>query len=278
MKRRTFLRASVLAGAGITCVACQKGQEALYPTPPTPLPSAAAGEKPTQTATPPAVPATRKLLHFKPEKTVAGDAHPFYHQGTCYLYYLDEKFNSRLVTSTNHLHWIAREIAHTPPGGDHPYSLPYFVLGVWYDEKDGLFRTYHGGPNNIMIGNVSQDLLHWDYAPKDTVVWSQERYRMQRDPYVFWNEDEQKYWVVMTCEVSGAPTTQSGAICYASSPDLTNWEKRGDLLYPATNASIECPQMFKLGQRWYLFGSIYGNGHVGKTFAPPIWPGTDRTG
>jgi sucrose-6-phosphate hydrolase SacC (GH32 family) len=215
----------------------------------------------TNTAAPTAQPSG--LLHFKPQAGIAGDCHPFFYEGTCYLYYLDEKFNSILVTSPDMLHWTPQTITHTPPGGDYPFSLPYFVLGVWYDEQAGLFRSYHGGPNNMMVPEVSKDLLNWDYAPKSMVAWSQARYSQQRDPYVFWNEDEQKYWMVMTCLVAGESNLKNGAICYASSADLTNWEARGDLIYPGSNAAMECPQMFKLDGRWYLFASVSA-GHVGK--------------
>lgn len=236
-------------------------QPTLVPTS-SPIPT----KLPTSASTPSAAstdqPST--LLHFKPKDGIAGDCHPFYHNGTCYLYYLDEKFNSRLVTSTDHLHWTPQTLTHTPPGGDFPFSLPYFVLGVWFDEKAGLFRSYHGGPNNMMVPNVSKDLLNWDYGSRSEIVWPQDRYSQQRDPYVFWNEDERKYWVVMTSLVSGVSNLENGAISYASSADLTHWEGRGDLIYPGRNGAMECPQMFKLDGRWYLFASVGSGGHVGK--------------
>lgn len=270
--RRAFLGSMILNSAALFLLGCQKDAReveraemppkqdewATQPPPSTPDKDEPPGEKPTT------MPVEQELLHFIPDQGVAGDAHPFFENGTCYLFYLDEKYNSKLVTSTDLVHWQPRTITHTPPGGDHPYAIPYFVLGVWKHEDTGLYRTYHGGPNNMMIGNISYDLLNWDYAPKETIIWGQDRYRMQRDPVLFWNEDEQKYWVTMTCEVNGVSELQSGGIGFASSTDLTNWEKRGDLLYPGNNRSMECPQMFKLGNQWYLFASIFEKGHVGK--------------
>lgn len=281
--RRAFLRNVLIGTGGLAFLnACQNMAATKLPIPssqPAPsgtlattAPTAALATAQATTTALSTAPATATaapteppsgLLHFKPQAGIAGDCHPFYHNGTCYLYYLDEKFNSILVTSTDHLHWMPQTLKHTLPGGDYPFLQPYYVLGVWYDEKAGLFRSYHGGPNNIMVPSISKDLLNWDYGPKNTVVWNQDRYSQQRDPYVFWNEDEQKYWVVMTCAVNGVSNLTNGAICYASSPDLTNWEGRGDLLYPGKNGAIECPQMFKLDRWWYLFGAVSA-GHVGK--------------
>lgn len=80
------------------------------------------------------------LLYFKPDQGIAGDAHPFYYNYICYLYYLDQQFDSCLLTSSDHFYWRPKALTHTRPTSDYPFPLPSFVPGIWYHEKDQFFH------------------------------------------------------------------------------------------------------------------------------------------
>lgn len=219
-------------------------------------------------------PASSSLHYIHPEHII-GDVHPFYHEGTWYVYYLAPGFHSRLMTSTDLLHWEQVPITHTPP--ENPSDLaPYYVLGVFRDSIHDVFRTYHGWTAGNMHSHTSTDLLAWDFAPPSFRVLAQyQRYSSQRDPYVFWNEAESCYWCVMTCKVKGYDDTTNGAVGYASSTDLEHWEGRGDLLFTGATRELEVPQVFSIGDKWYLLASIHDGVAVGK---PSYWVSDQPTG
>ena len=71
----------------------------------------------------------------------------------------------------------------------------------------------------------------------------------------------------MTTWMKGRPKTSGGAVSLATSRDLKQWKDHGAILDPGTIGEPECPQMFRLGSRWYLLASIYDRA-VG---APLYW-------
>ena len=202
-------------------------------------------------------------VHYLPRGYALGDVHPYYEQGVYYLFYLKPgAYDSALIRSTNLLDWTEVELRHgPPPPGD--WHRPYYVLGVFRDRHAGGYRSYYGCRNR-MVGSVSTDLLTWASAPLSECIPEQpDRYDRQRDPYVFWNEGDRRYWCVMTCRVKGAPEAKAGAVGYATSADLKTWQPHGDLFYPGDIGEPECPQLFRLGARWYLLASVYDRA-VGK--------------
>ncbi len=220
---------------------------------------------------PESLPSPSDLIHHMSSPRT-GDMHPFYHDGTWYVYYLiPDSFQARLVTSTDLLTW--REVPLTFTDPTNPDASPYFVLNVFNDPLNNVFRTYHGWSGNRMISNASTNLTEWSPSPEFTVP-SQMIFNSQRDPYVFWNEDEAAYWCIMTCKVSGKLAGSNGAVGFASSPDLRTWQGRGKLFYPGNIGEPEVPQQFKLGDQWYLLASILGQ-NVGK---PSYWVSDMATG
>jgi sucrose-6-phosphate hydrolase SacC (GH32 family) len=199
-----------------------------------------------------------QLMHYIHPEHAVGDVHPFYHDGSLYLYYLKPggKYEAALLRSTDLLNWEAVEISHEPDGLSPPLR-PYFVLGIFYDPASKLFRSYFGSDGNIMRGSTSEDLLTWRAAGEAYNIPAQPDYTVQRDPFVFWNEEEQQYWVVMTCRKGGSNNGPHGGIAYAASPDLTNWTPCGDLYFHGNMGDPECPEMFQLGDKWYLLFSAY---------------------
>lgn len=215
-------------------------------------------------------------LHYIHPEHIIGDVHPFFYEGVWYVFYLAPGFHSKLMRSRDLLHWEQVEITHRPPQSGDPDLAPYFVLGVFRDTEQGVFRTYHGWTAGNMYSHTSEDLLYWEFAPVAYRILAQyQRYTSQRDPYVFWNDEEGQYWCVMTCKVKGYDEATNGAVGYASSPDLQHWEGRGDLFFPATLREPEVPQVFHIGDKWYLLASIHTGVEVGK---PSYWMSDSSTG
>ncbi len=204
-------------------------------------------------------------VHFIHPNHAIGDVHPYFHNGEIYMFYLKPggNYEASLIKGTNLIDFKEYDIKHEP-NTERPPVRPWYVLGIFYDERDRLFKSYYGTDGNVMRGSVSDDLIRWRSAEMDTLIPAQTGYSVQRDPYVVWNESDQQYWAVMTCRKGGDQSGPNGGICYATSKDLKTWEGKGDLYYPGNMGDPEVPQLLKFGEYWYLLFSPY-NLRVGET-------------
>jgi len=127
-----------------------------------------------------------------------------------------------------------------------------------------IFYTGHntvdnGLPNQVIMHATSTDLLSWE---KDTGFLLQadpNRYEMDdwRDPFVFWNEKEGEYWVLIAARTRRGPKSRRGCIGLARSRDLANWEVVDPFWSPRLYYTHECPDLFRWGQYWYLVYSTF---------------------
>lgn len=212
-------------------------------------------------------------LHLKLRDSVSGDAHPFFHKGEWHLFFLGDRFEVHRATSRNLLDWTLAEPIHLDRLQRADIS-PYYVLGIVRDEATDRFRTWYGR-RGTMVCQESQDLTHWTRADTRYDISPQTRYAQQRDPYVLWNEDESQWWCVMTSRIAGESEGKDGAIAFASSSDLRDWQPRGDLLFPGNIGAPEVPQLAKLFGRWYLFASLLSPRRVGPA---SYWIGESSSG
>lgn len=215
-----------------------------------------------------------RAVHFIPRNSALGDVHPFYENGTYYLFYLKPgQYDSALITSTNLLEWSEVNLRHAA-GASAEWMKPYYVLGVFRDRHTGAYRSYYGCRNR-MVGSSSTNLIEWSSAPlNESIPDPPDRYDRRRDPYVFWNEKERCYGCVMTCRMRGVPEAKAGAVGYTTSADLKTWQPVKDLFFPGDIGEPECPQLFPIGTRWYLLASLYDRA-VGKA---SYWVGDAPTG
>lgn len=195
--------------------------------------------------------------HFKPQGHGLGDVHPFFANGECQLYYLKpEGYHAALARSSDWLHWKETPLTHAPTGPD-DWMSPYFVLGVFHDPQAGLYRSFYGHAEGRMVSSTSADLIHWSCAPKAFHIPPQGYYKRRRDPFVFWIPETKEYGCVMTAWIKDKSKEAGGAVSLATSPDLKQWKDHGPILHPGNIGEPECPQMFRMGARWYLLASIY---------------------
>jgi beta-fructofuranosidase len=82
-----------------------------------------------------------------------------------------------------------------------------------------------------------------------------------RDPYVFFNEEENKYWMLVATRLSNGPHWTRGCIALLTSTDLDRWVVEPEPLYsPNDMLCPECPELFTLGNgKWYL---VYSRFHA----------------
>ncbi len=212
-----------------------------------------------------------------------GDVHPFYDEksGQLYMFYLStgnqtsdktETFGSLLTTSTDFISYRDTKISvdkNNPPEQD-----LYFALGV-YKDKDGVYRSSYG-KGNYAGASKSYDLLNWQNGsemyvdPADGML--KYKYRAYfdtgvhsgRDPDIFYDKDGDKiYCVVMNYYSERTDKGEKGLALYTANSDGIFSTKAVKLLDFTGRGDPECPQLKKIGDRWYLFYSVYGTGTAG---------------
>jgi len=192
-----------------------------------------------------------------------GDVHPVFFNNELYMYYLKTggTFQSALLKSKDLVSYSDMNL------NTDPAARFYSVLYVFKKPDTDEYVTYHSTdgliPNGVLRGSLSKDLLNWKQLNDDyTVNEPEKKYYTLKDPYVYWNEDTQTYWAVRSGqEVKEGPWE----FLYFTSPNLKNWKDCGTLYKTAdVYGPIECPQMFKMGDYWYLLYSEYINNRVGK--------------
>jgi len=135
---------------------------------------------------------------------------------------------------------------------------PAIGTGSVMRDQEGLYHLFYTGHNDAGNGGqgrecvmhaTSTDRENWTKIPEDT-FFAEEDYSKDdfRDPEVFWVEEEQCYWML----IAARERTQGGVVAKYTSTDLKNWEFQGPVYAPLSQYMLECPDLFKIGDKYYL--------------------------
>lgn len=235
--------------------------------------------------------------------TPIGDVHPYYYNNQMYFFYLDTdgNFTSRLELSQDLINYTKQEMTINrlnPPGA------VYHALGII--KEGNYFRSFFGLGKNVGSSR-STDLINWESG----IIMDEYTYETQysptsnypagtRDPYAFYDPDTNKYHIIATgyranqnYEWSNTTGYNAHLVLYTSTgPSLAEWEinpvtgnagyhkkliEFGDWVHDDAG-DPECPQMAKIGDRWYIFASMAmrknSDHHVGRL---SYWIGDSNT-
>lgn len=199
---------------------------------------------------------------------------PFYSGGRWRVFYL-HRINGTSVTSwyqasttdfvrfVNHGEMIS-------PGSEQDQDLSVATGSVV--ESDGRFHIFytgyssifkaHGRPEQGILHAISDDLMTWTKVPHSNFNAPLDRFERDdwRDPFVFWNKEANEYWMLIAARLRTGSARRRGCTALCASRDLDRWEVRQPFWVPGLYMTHECPDLFRMGDWWYLIFSEFSEG------------------
>jgi beta-fructofuranosidase len=229
---------------------------------------------------------------YKPSNAWSADFIPFYENGRYHLFYLlDLRDRAGHGEGTPWYQLSTQDLVHFDEhgcmlarGSEAEQDLYVFTGSVIHAEGQyHIFYTGHnphlraaGKPEQAVMHATSQDLLKWQKIDEDTFFAPAEGYEPHdwRDPFVFWNEESQEYWMLLAARRQEGPSRQRGCTALCASKDLNQWQVREPLWSPSLYFTHECPDLFRMGEWWYLIFSEFSDTHqtryrMSRTLAGP---------
>lgn len=207
-------------------------------------------------------------------KAVCADVIPYYEDGTFYLFYLRDYRDVEnrgegcpwcLLTSKDLVHYEDHgEVL--VRGSEQDQDLYVFTGSC--TKHNGEYYIYYTGhnphkrraglPEQKVLLAKSKDLYHWEKV-KDFCLEAPENLEMHdyRDPFVFYDEQKQKYCMLLAGRLKNdGPINSKGVTLVLHSDDMLHWQLQDEPFYaPNSFFTHECPDLFKMGDWWYLIFS-----------------------
>lgn len=214
-------------------------------------------------------------MYFRPKDSVAADVIPFYKEGVYQLFYLRDFRNIGehgegtpwYLLETKDFVKFEEKGEVIARGTMEEQDLYVFTGSVI--EKNGQYYIFYTGYNpyfpaqgkrreEVMLA-VSGDFRNWKknagfrlqapdcFEPHDF-----------RDPFVFYREDTGEYNMLLAARLNDGPGRRRGCTAVAVSRDLKNWRVKETPFYsPRLYFTHECPDLFQMGDWWYLVFSEF---------------------
>lgn len=217
-----------------------------------------------------------KQVFFKPSDGWSGDYIPFYWDGKFRLFYLldEHKPNGHL----DGIPWCLVEtddfVNFDPKGVAIPYGTVedqdrciYTGSILRAQDKFHIFYTGHnpylrqkGLPEQKVMHAVSDDLYNWTKLREHTFQ-APEGYEPHdwRDPFVFFDDSDNLYHMLLAARLTEGAAPRRGCTAHLTSEDLVSWTLKDPLWAPESYFTHECPDLFKMGDWYYLIFSEFSD-------------------
>lgn len=218
---------------------------------------------------------------YRPSDAWAADFIPFCWKGDYHLFYLkDWRDVPGHGEGTPWWHVVTRDFVRFDDRGEALPRGPEGSQDQWVFtgsvvEKEGTFHIFYTGHNHHLkeqgkpiqgvMRATSPDLDVWAKVPGFLFLAPTEHGfepNDWRDPFVFWNEDEGEFWMLLAARTNAGPSRNRGCVALAASPDLESWTARGMFWAPELYYTHECPDLFRIGDWWYLLYSTFSERFV----------------
>lgn len=197
-----------------------------------------------------------------PDTSFVGDPMPYYDGKEMNIFFLEDqrvstigyhpwsRYTTRDFTSFDYKGEVI------PYGPDITAQDIALGTGSVIKDQEGVYHAFYTGHNDTyspkegIMHATSSDMQEWNKIPEDT-FYAQEHYSKDdfRDPYVFWNEEEKNYWMLITTRKNN-----TGVIALYKSVDLKIWKDEGVLFENdmGSDSNLECPTLIEWKGYWYL--------------------------
>jgi len=204
----------------------------------------------------------RDKIYYCSTEGYCGDFIPFYWDGVYHLYHISGG-GWKHITTTDFVHFT--DLGMSINGTDDETAQDKNVFTGCVTEHDGVFHMFYCGHNDKLVPveaamhATSTDLHNWTKDPDFCIKPDGQLYSLGafRDSFVFYNEDVGEYWMLVTGATTENRSKRWATAALVASKDFKNWELRDPIYKPYMYDSHECPDMFKMGNKWYLVFSEY---------------------
>jgi len=228
-----------------------------------------------------------KNIFYKPKDGWVGDTIPFAHDGKFYIYYLhDERKGNTQDEYGYRTSWNLlitedgvniKDCKVVLPVGEYDDADYACYTGSVIEGNDGNFHMFYTAQNNYnpkyhrdgkplqyVAHAISTDLINWEKLPELTFGADERIYEPfdWRDPFVFYNEEEKCFDMLLAARLRGSSEKNGGCVGLCRSYDLLHWEAKEPFYNPESYMTHECPDLFKLGNKWYLVYSTFSEKFV----------------
>ncbi|MEU5715899.1 family 43 glycosylhydrolase [Streptomyces sp. NPDC020403] len=214
-------------------------------------------------------------VFFRPSDGWVGDVIPFAHDGKLNLFYLHER-RAHPKPGTSWSLAVTRDLVRMEDrgtalahGGDDEADFNAYTGSVVRD-ADGTYHLFYTGQNPQIVGDDGEplqvvmhatgsgDLTSWVRHPEhafgapdgyETADW--------RDPFVFYHEERGRWRMLIAARHKEGADRRRGVIAACESDDLVTWESTEPFWDPRRYITHECPEVFALGEWWYLVYSEF---------------------
>lgn len=218
------------------------------------------------------------VFYQPPKNTWMGDIMPFGKDGKFYLYHQrdprkpgpltenDLPFGWDLSTTEDFVNYTDHGTAIAEGDAD---DLAQWIYAGSVFEAQGRIHAFYTGYNKkadqagevsqVLLHGVSDDYEHFEKNVDELVLPAQEGYDGTdwRDPWVIWDDDKEEYLLILGTRLEGPKSNLTGRIVSFTSKDLKTWDFQGDFFAPNLYTGLEMPDLFKMGDWWYLLYTEY---------------------
>lgn len=215
-------------------------------------------------------------LYYQPEGGWVGDCMPCYHDGEFYMYYQCDHRTPKPFPDGEPFGWSlakSKDMVKFQDFGEvlkkgEKFGREHCLYAGSVIYARGCFRAFYTGeckeyigtdlPKEVIMFAHSSDGISWTKEPELTIT-APDGYEKDffRDPYVYYDKTMETWVMLVAARHQKGPKIRKSSLVYFISDDLEHWEFRGDLWYPEMYHLLQMPDLFQIGDWWYLFFSEY---------------------
>lgn len=218
-------------------------------------------------------------LYYQPDNSWFGDCMPYGKNGIFYLFHqrdfrnpgplpICEPFGWDLTVTEDFVHY--QDMGTVIPRGTDDEQDQFIFAGSVF-EGEGFYHAFYTGynrdypkqgkPSQVLMHAYSKDLLHWEKDSELLTIVPQPGYDPTdwRDPFVIWDAENKEYLLILGTRLEGDKHRLTGRTVYFTSKNLKKWDFHGDFWAPDLFTMHEMPDLFRIGDWWYLITTEYSD-------------------